>query len=170
MRFAREGVDVAIAYLAEERDAEATKAVEKGRCCMLISGDVRDPRFCRAVVAQTLREFGWLGVLVNNATFQLHTAWFEDLTQDHLDQTLETNFYGYVYMALARIEHMQAEAAIVNTGSVTGLFGNKTLLDYSMTKGGIHAFTRSLATNLAGRDSGECSVAGICLDPAQSRR
>jgi NAD(P)-dependent dehydrogenase (short-subunit alcohol dehydrogenase family) len=166
VRFAREGADVAIAYLVEERDAEATKAaVEKeGRCCVLISGDVRDPRFCRAVVAQAQREFGRLGVLVNNAAFQLHTARFEDLTEDHLDQTVKTNLYGYVYMAQACIEHMQAGAAIVNTGSVTGLFGNKTLIDYSMTKGGIHAFTRSLATNLVGRDS------GICLDPAQSRR
>jgi NAD(P)-dependent dehydrogenase (short-subunit alcohol dehydrogenase family) len=114
VRFAREGADVAIAYLVEERDAEATKAaVEKeGRCCVLISGDVRDPRFCRAVVAQAQREFGRLGVLVNNAAFQLHTARFEDLTEDHLDQTVKTNLYGYVYMAQACIEHMQAGAAI----------------------------------------------------------
>jgi NAD(P)-dependent dehydrogenase (short-subunit alcohol dehydrogenase family) len=139
--------------LAEHRDAEVTKAaVEKeGRRCLLISGDVRDPRFCRAVVAQTLKEFGRLDVLVNNAAFQLHTARFQDLTEDHLAQTVKTNLYGYFYMAQACIEYMQAGAAIVNTGSVTGLLGNRTLVDYSMTKGGIHAFTRSLATNLVGR-------------------
>jgi NAD(P)-dependent dehydrogenase (short-subunit alcohol dehydrogenase family) len=151
--FAREGADVAILYLAENRDAEVTKtAVEKeGRRCLLISGDVRDPCLCRVAVAQTLKEFGRLDVLVNNAAFQLHTARFEDLTEDHLDQTVKTNLYGYFYMAQACVEHMQTGAAIVNTGSVTGLLGNKTLIDYSMTKGGIHAFTRSLATNLVGR-------------------
>ena len=108
--FAREGADVTIVYLAEDRDAEVTKAaVEKeGRRCLLISGDVRDPRFCRAVVAQTLKEFGRLDVLVNNAAFQLHTARFEDLTEDHLDQTVKTNLYGYFYMAQASIEYMQA--------------------------------------------------------------
>lgn len=151
--FAREGADVAIVYLSENRDAEVTKAaVEKeNRRCLLISGDVRDPHFCRAAVAQTLKELGRLDVLVNNAAFQLRSARFEDLTEDHLDQTVKTNLYGYFHMAQACVEHMQAGAAIVNTGSVTGLLGNKTLIDYSMTKGGIHAFTRSLATNLVGR-------------------
>jgi NAD(P)-dependent dehydrogenase (short-subunit alcohol dehydrogenase family) len=125
VRFAREGADVAIVYRAEHRDAEVTKAaIEKeGRRCLLISGDVRDPRFCRAAVAQTLKELGRLDVLVNNAAFQLHTARFEDLTEDHLDQTAKTNLYGYFYMAQACVEHMPAGAAIVNTGSVTGLLG-----------------------------------------------
>jgi NAD(P)-dependent dehydrogenase (short-subunit alcohol dehydrogenase family) len=151
--FAREGADVAILYLTEHKDATTTKtAVEQeGRRCLLISGDVRDRRFCRAAVAQTLREFGRRDVLVNNAAFQMHTARFEDLTEEHLDHTVKTNLYGYFHMAQACVDHMEAGAAIVNTGSVTGLLGNKDLIDYSMTKGGIHAFTRSLATNLVGR-------------------
>ena len=153
--FAREGADVTIVYLAEHRDAEVTKAaIEKeGRRCLLISGDVRDPRFCRAVVAQTLKEFGRLDVPVNNTAFQLHTARFQDLTEDHLDQTVKTNLYGYFYMAQACIEYMQAGAAIrSNRKHRVGHIGNKTLVvDYSMTKGGIHAFTRSPATNLVGR-------------------
>jgi NAD(P)-dependent dehydrogenase (short-subunit alcohol dehydrogenase family) len=151
--FAREGADVAIVYLAEHEDARVTKAaVEKeGRRCHLISGDVRDRSFCREAVAQTLREFGRLDVLVNNAAFQIHTSRFEDVTEEHLDHTVKTNLYGYFYMAQACIEHMQSGATILNTGSVTGLLGNKDLIDYSMTKGGIHAFTRSLASNLVGR-------------------
>jgi NAD(P)-dependent dehydrogenase (short-subunit alcohol dehydrogenase family) len=135
--FAREGADVAVLYLTEHRDAATTKAaVEKeGRRCLLIPGDVRDWRFCRAAVAQTLREFGRLDVLVNNAAFQVHTARFEELSEEHLDHTVKTNLYGYFYMAHAVVEHMEAGAAIVNTGSVTGLVGNKDLIDYSMTKG-----------------------------------
>jgi short chain dehydrogenase len=106
--FAREGADVAIVYLAEHEDARVTKAaVEKeGRRCHLISGDVRDRSFCREAVAQTLREFGRLDVLVNNAAFQIHTSRFEDVTEEHLDHTVKTNLYGYFYMAQACIEHI----------------------------------------------------------------
>lgn len=151
--FAREGADVAIVYLAEHEDARVTKAaVEKeGRRCHLISGDVRDRSFCHEAVAQMLREFGRIDVLVNNAAFQVHTSRFEDLTEEHLDSTVKTNLYGYFYMAQACVEHMQSGATVINTGSVTGLLGNKDLIDYSMTKGGIHAFTRSLASNLISR-------------------
>lgn len=148
--FAREGADVAIVYLPEEQaDAEATaKAIKKeGRRCLLISGDVRDQDFCRGAVAQTVKTFGHLDILVNNAAFQIHST-FEDLTAEHFDQTLKTNLYGYFFMAQAAVAQMKPGAAIVNTGSVTGILGNKDLLDYSMTKGGIHAFTRSLATHL----------------------
>ena len=106
--FAREGADVAIVYLAEHEDARVTKAsVEKeGRRCHLISGDVRDRSFCREAVAQTLREFGRLDVLVNNAAFQIHTSRFEDVTEEQLDYTVKTNLYGYFYMAQACVEHM----------------------------------------------------------------
>ena len=151
--FAREGADVAIVYLVEHEDARVTKAsVEnEGRRCHLISSDVRDRSFCREAVAQTLREFGRLDVFVNNAAFQFHTSRFEDVTEEQLDYTVKTNLYGYFYMAQACVEHMQSGATILNTGSVTGLLGNKDLIDYSMTKGGVHAFTRSLASNLVGR-------------------
>ena len=148
--FAREGADIAIAYLNEHDDAEGTKrAVEKeGRRCITISGDVADPEFCKEAVARTNKQFGRLDVLVNNAAFQEHVKDFEDLTETHFDRTLKTNLYGYFHMAKAAVPHMKPGSAIVMTGSVTGLLGNKNLLDYSMTKGGIHAFVRSLATHL----------------------
>ena len=151
--FAREGADIALAYLDEHKDAEETKrAVEhEGRRCILLSGDVADPAFCRSAVEATIREFGKLDVLVNNAAFQEHVNSLEELTDEHFDRTIKTNLYGYFYMARAAVPHMSNGSAIVMTGSVTGLLGNKDLLDYSMTKGGIHAFTRSLATHLIDR-------------------
>ena len=153
MLFAREGADIAIIYLDEKRDAEATaQAVEaEGRRCLLIAGDVTSRQFCRRAVKRTVRDFGRLDVLVNNAAFQLHVSRFEDLTEAHFDKTMKTNLYGYFHMAQAAVEQMKPGAAIVNTGSVTGLRGNKLLLDYSTTKGGIHAFTRALASHLIPR-------------------
>jgi NAD(P)-dependent dehydrogenase (short-subunit alcohol dehydrogenase family) len=151
--YAREGADIALAYLNEHTDAEVTKrAVEKeGRRCILLSGDVADPQFCEAAVAEALKAFGRLDVLVNNAAFQEHVLDFEDLTEAHFDRTLKTNLYGYFHMAKASVPHMKPGSAIVMTGSVTGIMGNKNLLDYSMTKGGIHAFVRSLASHLVSR-------------------
>jgi NAD(P)-dependent dehydrogenase (short-subunit alcohol dehydrogenase family) len=151
--FAREGADVAIIFLDERRDAEVTaQAVEaEGRRCLLIPGDVSKRQFCRRAVQRTVREFGRLDVLVNNAAYQLHVSRFEDLSEAHFDKTLKTNLYGYFHMAQAAVEQMKPGAAIVNTGSVTGLRGNKLLLDYSTTKGGIHAFTRALASHLIPR-------------------
>jgi NAD(P)-dependent dehydrogenase (short-subunit alcohol dehydrogenase family) len=151
--FAREGADVAVAYLDEHEDAEETRrAVEKeGRRCILLPGDVADAKFCKAAVARTVKVFGKLDILVNNAAFQEHVNAFEDLTDEHFDRTLKTNLYGYFHMAKAAVPEMKNGSSIVMTGSVTGLLGNKDLLDYSMTKGGIHAFTRSLATHLVPR-------------------
>jgi hypothetical protein len=151
--FAREGADVVVIFLDEREDAAITKhQVEaEGRRCLLIAGDVSKQAFCKKAVARAVKEFGRLDILVNNAAFQIHTSQFEDLTAKHFDETLKTNLYGYFYMAQAVVPHMTTGSAIVNTGSVTGLLGNKDLLDYSMTKGGIHAFTRSLATHLVPR-------------------
>lgn len=148
--FAREGAHIAIAYLNEHRDAEETKKqVEaEGRRCILIPGDVSKQPYCKGAIAKVVKQFGSLDVLVNNAAFQIHTAGFEDLTAKHFDETLKTNLYGYFYMAQAAVEEMKPGSAIINTGSVTGLLGNARLIDYSTTKGGIHAFTRSLATHL----------------------
>jgi NAD(P)-dependent dehydrogenase (short-subunit alcohol dehydrogenase family) len=151
--FAREGADVTILHLGEGKDAADTvQAIEsEGTRGLSISGDVRDAKFCRDAVAQAVKTFGKLDVLVNNAAFQVHSPRFEDLTEEHFDTTLKTNLYGYFHMAQAALEHMTNGGAIVNTGSVTGLLGNKDLIDYSTTKGGIHAFTRSLATHLVTR-------------------
>jgi NAD(P)-dependent dehydrogenase (short-subunit alcohol dehydrogenase family) len=148
--YAREGADIALFYLNEHGDAEKTKrAVEaEGRRCVLFPGDVADRKFCREAVARVVKEFGRLDVLVNNAAFQIHTVDFEDLSEEQFDTTLKTNLYGYFHMAQAAVPHMKNGAAIVNCGSVTGIEGSKELIDYSMTKGGIHAFTRSLAGHL----------------------
>ncbi|MCV3209285.1 SDR family oxidoreductase [Mesorhizobium sp. YC-39] len=148
--FAREGADVAIAYLSEDRDAEVTKqAVEaEGRRCLALRGDVASRVFCRRAVEQTVKQLGRLDVLVNNAAFQVHSADFADLTEEHFDTTLKTNLYGYFHMAQEAVPHMRPGSAIINTGSVTGIDGSKALIDYSMTKGGIHAFTRALSGNL----------------------
>jgi NAD(P)-dependent dehydrogenase (short-subunit alcohol dehydrogenase family) len=151
--FAREGANVAIIYLDEHDDAEETcRAVrDEGAQCMLIPGDVADRAFCFEAVEKILDEFGGIDVLVNNAAFQEHIARFEDLTEEHFDLTLKTNLYGYFHMAQAVVPHMAKGAAIVNSGSVTGLNGSGHLVDYATTKGGIHAFTRSLASNLLPR-------------------
>jgi NAD(P)-dependent dehydrogenase (short-subunit alcohol dehydrogenase family) len=151
--FAREGADIAIVHLAEKGDAEVTRrAVEKeGRRCLVIAGDVSKRAFCEKAVAKTIDAFGKLDVLVNNAAFQIHSEKFEDLSEEHFDLTLKTNLYGYFHMAKAAVPHMASGSAIVNTGSITGIDGSKALIDYSMTKGGIHAFTRSLAGNLVAK-------------------
>ena len=101
--FAREGADIALAYLNEHEDARLTKnKIEaEGRKCLLIPGDVKSQKYCQRAVAQTVKEFGRLDVLVNNAAFQVHTSTFEDLTAKHFDETLKTNLYGYFYMAQA---------------------------------------------------------------------
>ncbi len=152
--FAREGADVAIVYMPEEQvDAEETReAIEReGRRALLIPGDVRESAFCRAAVQQTVNEFGKLDILVNNAAFQQHRESLEDVTEEQFDRTFKTNIYGYFFMAKAALGQMEAGAAIVNTGSITGLEGSKGLLDYSATKGAIHAFTKSLAQSLVER-------------------
>jgi NAD(P)-dependent dehydrogenase (short-subunit alcohol dehydrogenase family) len=148
--YAREGAEVAIVYLSEHEDAEQTRlaVADEGKDCLLISGDISNEGFCEEAVRKTVEKFGQLDVLVNNAAFQLHTVEFEDLTLEHFDRTVKTNLYGMFFMSKAAAREMKPGSAIVNNGSVTGLMGNKELLDYSMTKGGIHAFTRSLATHL----------------------
>ncbi|HVU15693.1 MAG TPA: SDR family oxidoreductase [Candidatus Didemnitutus sp.] len=145
--FAREGADVAIVYLNEHADAEVTRdAVEaEGRRCIAIAGDVSDEEFCAKAVAETVGAFGHLDILVNNAAFQQHVTAFEALTSEQFDRTLKTNLYGYFFMAKAAVPHMHNGSSIINTGSITGIEGSKALPDYSMTKGGIHAFTRSLS-------------------------
>lgn len=148
--FAREGADIAIAYLSEDRDAQATKAAveNEGRRAILLPGDVADPAYAKTAVERTLKEFGRLDVLVNNAAFQEHVTDLADLTEEHFDRTLKTNLYGYFHLAKAAVPHMPPGSAILMTGSITGIDGSKDLLDYSMTKGGIHAFTRALAGHL----------------------
>ncbi len=161
--FAREGADVAIVHLPEEqRDAEETRrAVEaEGRRALLLAGDVSQPGFCESAIEEAVRAFGKLDVLVNNAAFQQHQKGLEDISDAQWDHTFRVNIYGYFYMARAALRHLKKGGAIINTGSITGLEGNKQLLDYATTKGAIHAFTKSLAQNLV-----EKGIRVNCVSP-----
>ncbi|WP_338760684.1 SDR family oxidoreductase [Massilia sp. METH4] len=149
--YAREGADVALIYLPDEQqDAEETRRhIEaEGRRALLLPGDVREPEFCKRAVEETVKTFGKLDILVNNAAFQEHADSLEDITEERLDLTMKTNIYGYFYMAKAALPHLKKGSAIINSGSVVGLRGSAKLLDYSATKGAIHAFTMSLASSL----------------------
>lgn len=148
--FAREGADVAIFYLNEHEDAAFTqRCIEaEGQRCVTVAGDVKDMAFCQEAVDKVVAEWGRLDVLVNNAAFQEHADSLLDLSEERFDETMRTNVYGYFHMAKAVLPYLKRGAAIINTGSVTGLSGNKKLIDYSTTKGAIHAFTMSLAANL----------------------
>jgi NAD(P)-dependent dehydrogenase (short-subunit alcohol dehydrogenase family) len=148
--FAREGADVALIYLDEHEDAQETeRAVEKeGRRCLRIAGDVSDSSFCEEAVQKVLDEFGHIDILVNNAAFQEHADSLTDIRDEQIEMTFRTNIFGYMHMARAVLPHLKDGSSIINTGSETGLFGSGKLLDYSATKGAIHAFTKSLASNL----------------------
>jgi len=117
-------------------------------------------------VRRTVKAFGRLDILVNNAAFQVHAARLANLSAEHFDETLKTNLYGYFFMAKAAAAEMRPGAAIINTGSVTGILGSGGLLDYSMTRGGIHAFTRSLAMHLVPKGIRVNAVAPGHLDEA----
>eukprot|EP00913_Durusdinium_trenchii_P005673 g5291.t1 len=152
--FAREGADVAIQCLPEEQsDADETKAAieAEGRKALTIVGDVCDPEFCRQMVQQVIEHWGHLDVLVNNAAYQQHRETLEDISAEQWEHTFRTNIFGYFHVTKAALSHMQRGASIINTGSITGLEGSGRLLDYSATKGAIHAFTKSLAQNLIDR-------------------
>jgi len=149
--FAREGADVAIMFLPEEqRDADETReAIEaEGRRALLLPGDVTDEEYCKDCVEQTFRQLGSIDILVNNAAFQKNQESILDIDDDQLERTFRTNFFGYFWLARAAVKRMKKGSCIINTGSITGLEGEKTLIDYSATKGAIHAFTKSLAQSL----------------------
>jgi NAD(P)-dependent dehydrogenase (short-subunit alcohol dehydrogenase family) len=152
--FAREGADLAIVYTPPEQgDAEHVKRhVEKeGRRCELIPGDVKDSKFCEEAVARTVKAFGKLDILVNNAAVMTHRKSIDEVTDEELDRTFRTNIFGYFFMARAALKQMKEGAAIVNTGSVAGMEGPGELPDYAATKGAIHAFTKSLASSVIDR-------------------
>ena len=149
--FAREGADVSIMHLPEEQtDAEETRAAieAEGRRSLLLPGDVVNLEYCEDCVEKTVNELGSIDILVNNAAFQKNRESIEEIDFEQLDRTFRTNFYAYFWLARAAIPRMKKGSCIINTGSITGLEGEKTLLDYSATKGAIHAFTKSLALNL----------------------
>jgi NAD(P)-dependent dehydrogenase (short-subunit alcohol dehydrogenase family) len=152
--FAKEGAHVGIVYLGkEEEDAERTrKRVEElGRRFLKISGDVGDPRFCKEAVERTVREFGKLDILVNNAAEQHVGEGIEDVTPEQLEKTFRTNFFGYFNLSRESVKHMKPGAAIINTISIQAYRPKPKLIDYASTKAAILNLTRSLALEMAGR-------------------
>lgn len=152
--YAKEGANVAIIYLpAEQSDAEETKQhVEAaGSTALLLPGDVTDSRFCRDAMEKVVSVLGRLDILVNNAAYQQSQESLEQIDERQWDKTFRTNIYGYYYITQAALPYLKAGAAIINCGSIAGMQGNKTLIDYSATKGAIHAFTKALAQNLVER-------------------
>jgi NAD(P)-dependent dehydrogenase (short-subunit alcohol dehydrogenase family) len=148
--YAREGADVAIAYLCEHDDAAKTKQIveKEGRRAITIAGDLGDKQHCDEVVAQTVRELGGLDILVNNAGEQHPDKDIRDITEDQLKRTFQTKIFSMFFLAQAARPHLKRGSAIVNCTSVTMYKGSENLLDYSATKGAITAFTRSLSQNL----------------------
>ncbi|HIW61650.1 MAG TPA: SDR family oxidoreductase [Candidatus Stackebrandtia excrementipullorum] len=151
--FAKEGADVAIAYLSEDDDADHTrKLVEKqGRRCTTIAGDMADPQHCEHVVDTAVRELGGLDVLVNNIATQQPVDKLEDITPEQWHRAFDVNIHSFFYVTAAALPHMESGASIVNTGSVNGLRGNASLIDYSATKGAVHVWTYSMAQALLDR-------------------
>jgi len=148
--FAREGADVAILYLCEHDDAAKTKEIveKEGRRAITIAGDIGDKAFCEKAVKQTIDELGGLDILVNNAGEQHSDQDIQDITEEQLRRTFQTNIFGMFYLTQAAAPHLKEGSAIINCTSETMYAGSKHLLDYSATKGAITAFTRSLALNL----------------------
>jgi NAD(P)-dependent dehydrogenase (short-subunit alcohol dehydrogenase family) len=152
--FAQEGADVAISYLSEHEDAEEVQRMveeEFGRKCLLLPGDIRKERSCVKLVDQTIKKFGQLNILVNNAATQTEQKSVEDITTEQLYETFETNIFPMFWITKAALPHLKKGACIINTTSVTAYRGSPELIDYSATKGAIVTFTRSLASNLAKR-------------------
>ncbi len=153
--FAKEGADVAITYLCEEDDARHTaQLVEKeGRQCVLLPGDMSTEEVCQTAVSQAVEELGGLDILVNNIAYQSPADSLLDITTEQWDRTFKVNIYSYFWTTKAALPHLPdgGTGAIVNTGSINGLRGNKSLIDYSATKGAILAFTYAMAQSLVER-------------------
>ncbi|GAB3542020.1 SDR family oxidoreductase [Pontibacter brevis] len=151
VHFAREGADVAIVYLNEDKDAQDTKKMieDEGRKCIILAGDVGDEEFCQKAVQRTVDELGKLDILVNNAAEQHEQMDLKDISKEQLQRTFQTNIFGMFYITKAALKHLPKGSAIINTTSVTSYRGSHHLMDYSSTKGAITAFTRSLSANLA---------------------
>ncbi len=148
--FAKEGADVAIAYLDEHDDATHTASlVERaGRRCLRLPGDLGEPEQCRSAVTRTAGALGGIDILVNNVAYQSPTGNFTDITEEQWRRTFSVNIDSFFHVTKSALEHMPDGAAIINTASINGLRGNKTLIDYSATKGAVIALTYSLAQSL----------------------
>jgi NAD(P)-dependent dehydrogenase (short-subunit alcohol dehydrogenase family) len=149
--FAEEGADVVISYLDEDQDAKLTQSeVEKrGRKALLIKGDISESEHCKTIVNKTLKEFGKIDILVNNAAIQFPKENLSEISDEQLQKTFAVNIFSYFYLSREALPHLAAGSTIINSSSVTAYRGSDHLLDYSATKGAIVSFTRSLSENLA---------------------
>ncbi|MFD2036282.1 SDR family oxidoreductase [Belliella marina] len=148
---AREGANIAIIYLSEEEDAQETKRLVEmeGAGCLLLKGDIRDRGFCKSASKEAIDTLGKINVLVNNAAVQYPKNSIQEIGEDQLKDTFETNIYSFFYMVQELLPYMEVGDSIINTTSITAYRGSDHLVDYASTKGAIVAFTRSLAKNLA---------------------
>ena len=162
--FAIEGADCLISYLEEHEDAKETARMveEKGRRCVTHAGDVGQESTCREIVVKTLKEFGKIDVLVNNAAVQYPKDDLMEISEEQLEKTFRTNIFSYFFLTKAALPNLKKGSAIVNTTSVTAYKGSSHLLDYSATKGAIVAFTRSLSQGLVSK---EIRVNGVAPGP-----
>ncbi|WP_251047012.1 SDR family oxidoreductase [Hymenobacter sp. ISL-91] len=160
--FAMEGAHIAVLYNENTVDAEETKRLveAQNRQCLLLKHDVREPEQCKEAVRRTRAELGGLNILVNNAAYQMAQQKFEDIPEEQIRRTFDTNILGYIWMAQAAVPHMQKPDCIINTGSIVGMTGIPLLIDYASSKAAIHAFTKSLALNL-----GERGIRVNCVVP-----
>jgi NAD(P)-dependent dehydrogenase (short-subunit alcohol dehydrogenase family) len=162
LAFAREGADVALSYLDEDEDASKTAHVveEAGGRALLIRGDLADEAHCRKVVDDTVRKFGRIDVLVNNAAFQgKAVSSFDEIPADRIDRTFRVNILAMFHLVRYALPHMRAGAAIINTSSIQAYQPKASILDYATTKGAIVAFTKGLSQELIGRGIRVNSVA-----------
>lgn len=161
LHYAREGANVAIVYLNEDEDAVKTrKLVEKeGKECLLLHGDLKQEKFCKQAVDQTIKKFSKLDILVNNAAMQFPKEEVEEISSKQFRETFETNLYPYFYIVKTALRYLKKGGVIINTSSVTAYRGSEHLLDYSSTKGAIVSFTRSLSKMLVKKEIRVNSVA-----------
>lgn len=164
--FAREGADIAIIYLEEQQDAEKTKQlVEKeGQRCLLFKEDITDPKVADQCVAEVLKTYGHINILINNAGVQFQQTDLVNISNEQLDKTFKTNIYAMFYLSKAVLPHLQEGDSIINTTSVTSYHGHDELMDYASTKGAITTFTRSLSNNLMKQKKG-IRVNGVAPGP-----
>lgn len=148
--YAIEGADVVITYFDEHKDAQVTKAMVEalGHQCIVLSGNIGDPAFCKNVVEQTIEHYKKIDILINNSAEQHPQDNFEDISDQQLEKTFRTNVFAYFFMIKAALPHLKKGSSIINTTSVTAYRGSAHLVDYSATKGAITSLTRSLSANL----------------------
>ncbi|RON24190.1 NAD(P)-dependent oxidoreductase [Pseudomonas brassicacearum] len=159
--FAREGADVAIAYLNEHEDAQETArwVEEAGRQTLLLPGDIAHKSQCQALVDKTVERFGRIDILVNNAAFQMSHDSIEDITDEEWVMTFDVNITAMFRICKAALKHMKAGSSIINTSSVNSDLPKPTLLAYATTKGAIANFTGGLAQMLGPKNIRVNSVA-----------